>query len=219
MREESPQLIERLRRENEILRRENARLSMYEALAHRDELTGLYNRRYFNERLPQELSRSRREGLPLAVIIIDLKDFKRINDVAGHAAGDRALRWVGALLTRSLRAFDTACRVGGDEFALIVPTAGRDGARSIIDRIQRTVVKERATVMLLKGLEIQLSLGAAIYPEDAATADELTKIADRAMYAHKRNRPRGSTSLDIQTNAGRSDALATPRLAASSAIG
>src|SRR5215472_5028734 len=107
----------RLSRQNAVLRKEIARLEVYRAMAYRDPLTGLWNRRYFEERLREELSRSQRAGHDrrFSVMVVDVDDFKRVNDLHGHATGDAVLREVGEFLIAHLRNHDVACRTGGDE--------------------------------------------------------------------------------------------------------
>ena len=104
-------------------------------LAEHDPLTRLLNRRAFNDRLEQEVSRSVRYGHPMALVLCDLNGFKALNDRNGHAAGDEALEVVGGVLTSVLRTADAAFRIGGDEFALILPETGEEEARAAVDRV------------------------------------------------------------------------------------
>ena len=106
-------------------------------LAEHDPLTRLLNRRAFNDRLEQEVSRSVRYGHPMALVLCDLNGFKALNDRNGHAAGDEALEVVGGVLTSVLRTADAAFRIGGDEFALILPETGEEEARAAVDRVER----------------------------------------------------------------------------------
>lgn len=181
-------LLAQLRDENRELRREIERLLIYKGLAYRDHLTNLYNRRYFEERLTQELSRANRSGTPVALMMIDVDDFKRINDVAGHPMGDEVLRWVGLELASACRAFDVACRIGGDEFALIIPATNRAGVDAVTERIAERLRQAKTRPQLPPSVALEVSLGTAVYTEDAADAAGLVAQADRAMYRDKRRR-------------------------------
>jgi diguanylate cyclase (GGDEF)-like protein len=140
-----------------------------------DPLTGLPNRRAFGQRLGHELARARRTGEAFATLLIDVDHFKQINDRRGHAAGDDALVALADVLTRELREIDTVARIGGDEFAVIVPATGVAGALQAAQRL-----RERAG--------IPISVGAAVYGIDGHTADELARAADAALYEAKRRR-------------------------------
>jgi diguanylate cyclase (GGDEF)-like protein len=140
-----------------------------------DPLTGLLNRRAMGQRLGHELARARRTGEAFATLLIDVDDFKQINDRRGHAAGDDALVALAQMLMRELREIDTVARIGGDEFAVILPSTGVAGARQAAERL-----RERAGV--------PISLGAAVYGVDGHTGDELARAADAALYAAKRSR-------------------------------
>jgi len=144
-----------------------------------DPLTGLANRRYFDERLQDELARAQRRERPLAVILIDVDDLKVVNDSNGHAAGDTVLRAVATLLRDQARGIDVAARLGGDEFALLLPETDDAGANKLLQR-------------LLDGAagEARFSAGVAIYPEDGRTAEALLHEADVALYRAKRDKGR-----------------------------
>lgn len=176
--------LERLTRENASLRREIARLEVYRAMAYRDPLTGLWNRRYFEDRLQEELSRTRRAGPQrrLSVMAIDLDDFKSVNDLHGHAGGDSALREVGEFLIAHLRNHDIACRTGGDEFSVILPDLSAEDCGSLVERLRGA----RHSANLNASIPVALSFGTASWPDAGDTMDELLAHADRAMYAAKR---------------------------------
>jgi diguanylate cyclase (GGDEF)-like protein len=140
-----------------------------------DPLTGLLNRRAVGQRLGHELARARRTGEAFATLLIDVDHFKQINDRRGHAAGDAALVALAQVLTRELREIDTVARIGGDEFALILPATGVAGAHQVAQRL-----RERAGV--------PISIGAAVYGIDGHTADELARAADATLYEAKRRR-------------------------------
>jgi len=185
--------VERLTRENASLRREIARLEVYRAMAYRDPLTGLWNRRYFEDRLQEELSRSRRAGPQrrFSLMAIDLDDFKRVNDVHGHAAGDLVLKEVGEFLIAHLRNHDIACRTGGDEFSVILPDLSAADCGSLVERLRGA----RTSANLNQTIPVLLSFGTASWPETGDAMDELRARADEAMYADKRlhkDRPAGA---------------------------
>ena len=146
-----------------------------QALAFRDPLTGLLNRRAFAERLQQELEACRRHALSMLYIALDVDDFKLVNDRSGHSAGDALLRRLGnALLTMS-RTEDAVARLGGDEFAVVMTNVDPALAASSLTRINE----------LLRDAGVRCSLGAALYPRDGFDATTLSRAADRALYLAK----------------------------------
>ena len=142
-----------------------------------DPLTGCLNRRGFEERFDAELSRALRSGRPVGLIMLDLDNFKEVNDTRGHAAGDEMLRWAVDVMEETVRPMDTIGRVGGDEFAVIVPGAGPDDSAVVAGRIQRAL-EARAPA----------SAGVAVFPTDGADRDELQRSADAKLYVGKRGR-------------------------------
>src|SRR5580765_6891397 len=130
--------IARLSRENAALKRELARLQVYRSMAYRDPLTGVWNRRYFEERLNEELSRSQRAGSSrrFSVMVLDLNDFKATNDRYGHPVGDTVLKDVGDFLVTHLRQHDVACRTGGDEFSVLLPDLSEEDCGHLVDRLR-----------------------------------------------------------------------------------
>ena len=156
-----------------------------EKLASEDTLTGLANRRVFNDRLTHAVERAARTGTALALIFIDLDDFKCINDTYGHAAGDHLLKQVAARLTLCARAADTVCRWGGDEFGIITEDADAERAGVLMRRIELAL----AAPFDIRGksMTVSASLGLCLYPHEAADADALVHNADAAMYRAKRN--------------------------------
>lgn len=150
-----------------------------------DPLTGLYNRRYFAEHLPRELLRATRGATAVAVILLDLDHFKRVNDTLGHDAGDVVLIEIGSLLRRSVRGSDIACRYGGEEFALVLPQTGLEAALRRAEEI-RVAVRDLDLQYLGKPIgKITMSLGVALFPDDADDTDSLIRAADEALYHAK----------------------------------
>lgn len=155
------------------------------ALALRDPLTGLYNRRFVDEWLDRELQRALRNGESVSVLMMDIDHFKRFNDTHGHDGGDAALRDVGALLLGTIRASDVACRLGGEEFALLLPGTASGGAETLAEKL-RAAAEELAIPCRGPALgRLTLSIGVATFPEAGATADDVLHAADQALYRAK----------------------------------
>ncbi|MCC6545267.1 MAG: diguanylate cyclase [Nitrospirae bacterium] len=151
-----------------------------------DSLTGLLNRRYFEERLSEEFERSRRHKQPFSLIILDIDNFKSLNDSYGHLFGDEILKTTTSVIRRCVRIIDIAARYGGEEFAIILPTTDKSGTSIIAERI-RAEVESTITHVRDTGatINITVSLGIASFPEDASVAEELVNNADRALYRAK----------------------------------
>jgi len=177
--------ISRLRAENNRLRNEIRRLAQFQEMAFRDALTSLRNRRSFEERLGEECARVRRgQDYRFAVVVVDVDDFKAINDTLGHATGDQVLRAVAQLLQRNVREVDLCFRIGGDEFAVILPGTDETGAQVVIDRLRKGADPAYAALPVPVGL----SLGAAGCPPEDPSTDSVVAAADLAMYADKARR-------------------------------
>jgi diguanylate cyclase (GGDEF)-like protein len=146
----------------------------------RDPLTNLYNRRFLRDYLSRELMRAARENIRVAVIMIDLDHFKRVNDTAGHAAGDLVLTKIAALLKHHIRGTDIACRFGGEEFTLVLPNATLQSARSRGEAICSAIKNESDG---LRG--VTASLGVAVFPDHASDSESLLRAADEALYEAK----------------------------------
>jgi diguanylate cyclase (GGDEF)-like protein len=149
-----------------------------------DPVSGLYNRRYFHDRLDEELQRASRQRTTVALLMIDIDDFKRINDRFGHMAGDTVIKGVSDILRRSVRKFDLCTRFGGEEFAIVMPGSGVEGAASIAERIRQRIEAFRADERELSQLRVTASIGLSV-AEDALSR-ELIVRADRALYSAKR---------------------------------
>jgi len=154
--------------------------------ANHDPLTGLFNRRYLDDSLSRELSLSQRRGAPLSVAVLDVDHFKRFNDTFGHDAGDLALREAARVMSMNLRKSDIACRLGGEEFALVMPDSSLSDTRLRIEQICAFVkqIEIRHDGDLLGTMT--LSAGIAVSPDHAITARELLRAADLALFAAKR---------------------------------
>ena len=150
-----------------------------------DDLTKLFNSRYLNVHLGREIKRSRRYGVMVSLIVLDLDGFKAINDQHGHLAGSRALFEVGQVIQETVREIDIVSRYGGDEFTIILPQTGATGAGIIAERI-RASIEERA-FLSEQGLAVRLtaSFGVATFPDNGQTREELIQKADQAMYLIK----------------------------------
>jgi diguanylate cyclase (GGDEF)-like protein len=161
------------------------RVARAEALSVTDDLTQLYNSRYLSQVLRRETKRASRSGRPLSLLFIDLDGFKSINDTHGHLYGSRALVEAAGLIRQSARETDVVARFGGDEFALILPDTGSDGAAAVGERIRHNI--NAHGFLRGDGLNIHLtvSVGVATLPDVAASAEGLIQAADKAMYQVK----------------------------------
>lgn len=150
----------------------------------RDALTGLFNRRYLDETLLRELSRAKRDGYPLAVIMVDIDHFKQINDTYGHSAGDEVIRSLGAILRQSARESDITCRYGGEEFVIALPHMGIEAAHA---RAEKLRLDAAAKPVRHGDFEIgyTLSAGVSAYPVHATNHETLIEYADLALYQSK----------------------------------
>ena len=154
-----------------------------------DPLTGLYNRRHFDEALTQEIKRCQRYKRSFSLLLIDIDHFKRINDQYGHDAGDRVICQVGKLLRTTLRNPDVVGRVGGEEYAVILPETPPQNinlaVRRLLKEMRRTIPEVPA--MAEKNEKVTFSIGLATYLKGAATGQMIMKLADQSMYQAKRN--------------------------------
>ena len=181
-------VIRKLEGINSHLTRELARLEQNEAkalaLACYDELTGLPNRRLLRDRLRQAIAQGIRQDKQVALLLVDLDGFKSINDKLGHAAGDKLLQAVARRLTDSIRAADTACRYGGDEFVIMLPAVDHPTLASAVAGKVRVRLAEP---YIIDGFEIRMtaSIGGVFCPEDGRGYEELVKKADDALYRAK----------------------------------
>ncbi len=148
-----------------------------------DPLTGLYNRRFFEEYFEKELNRSMRYTHKLALVVFDLHRFKEVNDRFGHPQGDALLQMAAATLRKSLRTSDYAFRIGGDEFALLLPQSDTEQAASLSRRLRATYADSIEPLNLR--IPLALDYGLAVYPEDGELRDVLIRVADERLYQLK----------------------------------
>jgi len=146
-----------------------------------DGLTGLFNHGYFLQALRQELLRSKRHGLKASLLLLDLDDFKRVNDERGHVEGDRALVRAAAVVREAVREIDLAARYGGEEFAVLLPDTSRLGALVVAERVRRRMQERFARARPT----LTVSGGIAVFPDDATTPADLVVRADAGLYAAK----------------------------------
>jgi diguanylate cyclase (GGDEF)-like protein len=150
-----------------------------------DPLTGCHNRRGFDEILGVELARARRYGRPLTLVLLDIDHFKRINDDYGHEVGDNALQRIGRAVRHTFRSTDSACRYGGEEFALVFPETAKDDGSKLAERLRDLVEKLPPNAEVPRSLTA--SFGVAAFPDDGDDPADLIRAADRALYAAKAN--------------------------------
>jgi diguanylate cyclase (GGDEF)-like protein len=157
-----------------------------EELSVTDDLTSLYNSRYLNQSLRREAKRASRSGRPLSLLFLDLDGFKSVNDRHGHLCGSRALVEAASVIRGCARETDVTARFGGDEFALVLPDTGSEGALAVAERVRERIAAH-SFLSASDGLDLHLtaSVGVATLPDVAASAEELVKAADMAMYRVK----------------------------------
>ena len=181
-----------------------------ENMAMRDDLTQLFNRRYFFERLERELEAAKGFNRPLSVIVIDLDSMKLVNDTYGHRVGDEVLTGFGALLLKQTRTSDVPARIGGDEFAIILPDTDETSAHVMIERLTAALTEQGVINRDDSVLRVKASLGLACFPGAGDTADRLMQQADAAMYAEKRTHKAGG-EVTQQAPAAPSAVRSAPR--------
>jgi len=156
------------------------------ALSFTDELTGIFNRRYFNQRFEREMLRAIRYNRPLSVLMVDIDHFKAFNDSNGHIQGDKILRSVTRILDKNLRKADILSRFGGEEFVILLPEIDKAHAMNVAEKLRRAI--ESTSFPRAKsqpGGKITISIGLSSYPEDAMIGEDLLELADKGLYLAK----------------------------------
>jgi diguanylate cyclase (GGDEF)-like protein len=173
--------------EHRDLRRRALEREFYRELSYVDALTGIRNRRFFDESLESEVQKATRHGTELVLLMIDIDDFKLYNDLNGHQKGDLALKKMGQLFMSVCRGYDIVTRYGGEEFAILFPGATEQNAmelsRRIVSRVRNTKF-DRAELLPSRALTV--SVGVACFPRDAESAEDLVRCADSALYDAKK---------------------------------
>jgi len=176
--------LEELERRNELLEAENERLRVYKDYAYTDALTEIPNRRFYYERLLQETARARRGAHQLTLALIDLDYFKAINQEVGHRGGDQVLKFFAQFLRVNLRQEDVLCRIGGDEFAIILPETSADRAATYFDRVKSKLDQVELSVDGRARLNLSFSCGLAAFKPEYLPED-LIEEADHSLYSAK----------------------------------
>ncbi|MCC5814612.1 MAG: GGDEF domain-containing protein [Leptospira sp.] len=145
-----------------------------------DYLTGLYNKRYYEETMDREINQAKRYSRSFSIILFDIDNFKLVNDTFGHSLGDEVLKILATILKKNVRKEDTLCRAGGEEFVIILPDTASEGARKVAEKIREAFHEET-----LNDSKLSLSGGIATYPNDGNNKSELFECADKAMYFSK----------------------------------
>jgi diguanylate cyclase (GGDEF)-like protein len=157
-----------------------------EKLAMTDFLTGLFNRRFFIQRSTDEVKRAKRNAEPLALLMLDFDEFKKVNDTFGHETGDLALQQVASVMSTSLREIDILGRMGGEEFAVLLPNTSLEEALLLAERVRQSI--ENISFEKSKGLlKITASIGVAAFTDEMSDIDDLIRNADNALYQAKAN--------------------------------
>ncbi len=180
-----------------------------------DPLTGLYNRRLFDETLEKELNRGRRYATPLGLVILDLHRFKEVNDRYGHPRGDEVLRAAATTLRKALRTSDSAFRIGGDEFALLLPQTDAEQAVGLSRRVETVFAETLQSLQL--SISVSMDHGVATYPLDGEQSDQLIRVADERLYRLKHANHRIPTGTSPRPEPAAPSPVPPPAPAAASA--
>jgi len=183
-----------------------------------DPLTGLYNRRLFSETFEKELNRGRRYGSPLGLVVLDLHRFKEVNDKHGHPRGDEVLRAAAATLKKALRTSDSAFRIGGDEFALLLPQTDAEQALALSRRVETVFAEMLQPLQLTVG--VSMDHGVATFPQDGEQVDQLIRVADERLYRlkHANHGRSGNGGNRVQSESVRAEQPSSPDRPATPAV-
>ena len=173
-----------LERRNQTLEAENQQLQVYKDYAYTDVLTEIPNRRFYHERLVQEMARARRGQNPLGLALVDLDFFKEINDKVGHRAGDQVLKFFSQFLRVNLRQEDVLCRIGGDEFSVILPDTDAENAEIFFDRVKTKLDRIDLSLDARAKINLSFSCGIATFSSEH-TPEDFIEQADQALYTAK----------------------------------
>jgi diguanylate cyclase (GGDEF)-like protein len=176
--------LEELERRNQLLEAEVERLRVYKDYAYTDPLTEIPNRRFYYERLLQEIARARRGNHALTLALVDLDLFKQINDDVGHRGGDQVLKFFSQFVRANLRQEDVLCRIGGDEFAIVLPDTTAEQANIVFERIRSKLDQIEISIDGLPRLALSFSCGLAMFKQDWLPED-LIEEADHSLYSAK----------------------------------
>jgi diguanylate cyclase (GGDEF)-like protein len=176
--------MEELERRNQLLEAELERLRVYKDYAYTDPLTEIPNRRFYYERLLQEIARARRGNHALALALVDLDLFKEINDEVGHRGGDQVLKFFSQFVRVNLRQEDVLCRIGGDEFAIILPDTNAEQARIVFDRLRGKLDQIEISIDGQSRIKLSFSCGVATFRPEFLPED-LLEEADHSLYSAK----------------------------------
>lgn len=176
--------LQDLEQRNRLLEAEVSRLQVYRDYAYTDVLTEVPNRRFYHERLTQEIARSRRGHHALTLAIVDLDFFKDINERTGHRGGDQVLKFFAQFLRANLRQEDVLCRIGGDEFAILLPDTSAENASILLDRVRTKLDRIELSVDGRSRLSLAFSCGLAEFKEDYVVED-LIEEADHSLFTAK----------------------------------
>ena len=176
--------LEELERRNQLLEAEIERLRVYKDYAYTDALTEIPNRRFYYERLLQEIARARRSAHPLTLALVDLDFFKEINEKVGHRGGDQVLKFFSQFIRVNLRQEDVLCRIGGDEFSVILPETSADRAAIFFDRVKHQLDQIERSLDGRSRLALSFSCGLAGFKTEYLPED-LIEEADHSLYSAK----------------------------------
>lgn len=166
--------------------KEKKKKALLETLSVTDGVSGLYNHRYFQQRLEDEIARASRNGESLVLCMIDIDQFKMFNDLKGHGAGDEAIEQTGKVIKEAIREHDVVCRYGGDEFAVILPACSEKDAVKVIEKIKEAYKKLNLSYFSFdSSFQLTLSVGYSVYPTSAVSKGDLLSQADSALYHAK----------------------------------